>query len=360
MPRLTSDQAAAAGEELAERLTRRAILGARYDAGLARDVISLLSELERDLVGQIADIDFTGVGNLSARRRRLTTLLDQTRKAIRAAYRRVRLLTERSLDELFEIEAEATRAAMHGSLRSVGVRLGVSLPGETYLAALAEETLVMGQPLSSFWGRQEAALFNAFRGQMELGLTAGEAIPELIRRVRGGTRNGALVRGIMDTSRAHAAAMVRTSAASVGNGARFATFESNLDVVEKYQHLSRLDGRTTEQCTLRAGKLWDAKTKAPIGHRVPFQVPPIHVNCRSTLIVVVVGADPPTNQNGEAWFNGLDTGEQDAIFGRGRAQLYRLGDLTLSQLFDQSGRPIRLGDLRRDQANAGDRSVRRR
>lgn len=279
MADITAAQGAAAGEEIAERMTRRAILGARYDAGLARDVIAILDKLERDLVGQIAAIDITGPARPSARRARLETLLNDTRKAIRANYRRVRLLTENELDQLFEIEADATRAAMRGSFNSVGVRIGVSLPGETYLAALAEETLVLGQPLSGYWARQEAGLIGAFRAEMEKGLTAGETVNDLIRRIRGGTRQGQIVPGIMAASRTQAAALVRTSAASVGNGARFATFEANLDVIEKYQHLSRLDGRTTQICILRAGKLWDAATKAPIGHSLPFQPPPIHINC---------------------------------------------------------------------------------
>lgn len=359
MADITAAQGAAAGEEIAERMTRRAILGARYDAGLARDVISILTELEADLVGQIAAIDINGVARPSARRARLEQLLEQARKAIRANYRRVRLLTERDLDELFEIEVEATRAAVRGSFQSAGVRLNVSLPTDGYLAALAEETLVLGQPLSSYWARQEAGLIGAFRGEMEKGLTAGETINDLVRRIRGGTRQGQPVPGIMATSRNHAVAMVRTSAASVGNGARFATFEANLDVIEKYQHLSRLDGRTTQVCILRAGKLWDARTKAPIGHNLPFQPPPIHVSCRSVLVVVVIGAEPPTDQNGETWFRSLSQADQNELFGRGRADLYRRGDLTMSQLLDQSGRPIPLSDLRLDARNAGDRTVRR-
>lgn len=359
MADITAAQGAAAGEEIAERMTRRAILGARYDAGLARDVIAILDKLERDLVSQIAAIDITGPARPTARRARLETLLSDTRKAIRANYRRVRVLTENELDQLFEIEADATRAAMRGSFNSVGVRVGVSLPGDTYLAALAEETLVLGQPLSGYWARQEAGLIGAFRAEMEKGLTAGETVNDLIRRVRGGTRQGQIVPGIMAASRNQAAALVRTSAASVGNSARFATFEANLDVIEKYQHLSRLDGRTTQICILRAGKLWDARTKAPIGHGLPFQPPPIHINCRSVLVVVVIGAEPPTDQNGETWFKSLSQTDQNELFGRGRADLYRSGDLSMSQLLDQSGRPIPLSDLRLDQRNAGDRTVRR-
>lgn len=359
MPSFGADQATAAAEEIAERMTRRALLGARYDASLARDTIQLLQKLESDLVGQIADIDISGVARQSARRARLETLLSQARAAIRKSYRRIRLLNENSLDELFEIEMQATQTAIRGSFQSVGVRLGVSLPSDAYLAALAEETLVLGQPLSSYWGRQEQGLVNAFRGQMELGLQAGETVPDLIRRIRGGVRAGVSVPGIMQASRNQAAAMVRTSAASVGNAARFATFEANLDVITEYQHLSRLDGRTSPPCIARAGKRWDAKTRAPIGHAMPFQTPPIHVNCRSVIVTRVIGGQPPTDQNGEQWFNGLSPGEQNNLFGRGRAELYRSGDITLNNLFDQSGRPIPLSALKADEANAGDRLVRR-
>lgn len=360
MPHPTASEATAAAEEIAERMTRRALLGARYDANLARDVIRILTDVESDLVKQIADIDIGGVTRAGARRARLTSLLEQARKAIRSAYRRIRVLSENELDELFGIEIDATQAAIRGSFQSVGVRMSVSLPTDSYMAALAEETLVLGKPLSSYWAGQEASLVGAFRQQMELGLTAGETVDQLIRRVRGGKRDGQPVNGIMATSRAHAAGLVRTSAASVGNAGRYAVFESNLDIVTEYQHLSRLDGRTSEHCILRAGKRWDAKTKEPIGHRISFQVPPIHVNCRSVLVTRIIGGELPTDQNGEQWFNGLGVSEQNALFGIGRAQLYRDGGISLAQLFDQSGRPIPLSGLRTDERNAGDRRLVRR
>jgi SPP1 gp7 family putative phage head morphogenesis protein len=359
MPDINSAAASAASEAIAERMTRRALLGARYDAGLARDILAMLVELERDLVGQIAAADITGVSRASARRVRLNALLEETRKTIRSTYRRVRVLSENSLDELFGIEADATRAALNASFQNVGVRLGASLPTNSYMAALAEETLVLGRPLSDYWAAQENTLRAAFRSQMELGLQAGETVDQLIRRIRGGTRDGVAMPGIMQASRAHAAALVRTSAASVGNAARFATFEANTDVVEEYIHISRLDGRTSPTCISRAGKRWDAGTKAGIGHNFPFQVPPLHINCRSVVVVRVIGGDLPTDQNGEQWFKGLDTQTQNHLFGRSRADLYRSGDLDIGQLFDQSGRPLPISALRTDEGNSGDRRAAR-
>lgn len=355
----TGAQASAAAEELAERLSRRAVLGSRYDAGLARDVIRLLTSLESDLAGQIAQMDITGVARASAQRQRLQKLLDQAREVIRDTYRRVRVMTERSYDELWEIEADATRAAMNGSFRSAGIRLDAALPTDSYMAALAEENLVLGQPATDFWARQEQSLRGAFRGQMEIGLQSGETVDQLIRRLRGGMRNGARVPGIMDTSRANAAALVRTSAASVGNEARLAVFDNNLDVIDEYVHLSKLDTRTSPTCVGRAGKRWTARDRQPIGHSFPFQTPPLHFNCRSVIVVRVVGGALPTEQNGQQWFDSLSPTDQNTVFGRGRADLYRSGDISLRQLFDQSGRPIPLADMRSDERNAGDRTVRR-
>jgi hypothetical protein len=359
MPDISPEQASAAAEEIAERLTRRALLGARYDASLARDIVSMLVDLERDLAGQIAEMDITGVSRLSARRQRLESLLEMARKAVRKTYRRITVLAETQLDELFSIEAGASREIMRAAFQDVGVRLGVSLPSSSYMAALAEETLVMGRPLSSWWAGQEASLREAFAREMRLGLQAGETVQQLTRRIRGGKRDGLPVKGIMATSRAHAVAMARTSAAGVGNGARFATFEANLDVIQAYVHLSRLDLRTSEQCILRAGKRWDAKTKAPLGHRIPFQLCPIHHGCRSVHVVQVIGGEPPTNQNGEAWFKGLSAEEQGHLFGAGRMDLFRSGDMSMSELFDQSGRPISLSDLRTARERPGDRTARR-
>lgn len=260
-------------------MTRRAILGARYDASLARQVFAMLDALERDLVAQIAVSDVQGAG-LTARRARLDRLLRITREQIRDTYRRIELLSDNDLTALATLEAGATRDILGKAFVDLGAALGVGLPTDATMAALTEDKLVMGAPLKDWWAGQNAQLSKDFAAQMRIGVMAGERVDDLARRVAGGMHDGLPVRGIMPTSKTWARTLVRTSVASVQNEARAAVYRANTDVVSELVHISRLDSRTTPICIARAGLTWDAQTLKPTGgHRIPFENPPLHLNC---------------------------------------------------------------------------------
>ena len=269
----------AAAEAIADKITKRAILGQRYDASLSADIIAQVTDLERDLVGQIAAIDVTSVTKPSARLVRLQKLLSQSREQIKAAYRRIRLLNDRELSKLLEIEAEATAKLVDAGFQKTDINISVSLPTDAVFAALAEEHIIIGQPLKEWWAKQEAGAFSEFSRQIRLGVGAGETVDQLARRIAGGTRDGIPIQGVMEVSRKTAKTLVRTSVASVQNTARQAVYEANSDIFTELVQLSKLDGRTSEICIARAGKAWDMQTKEPIGHSLPFQTPPIHPNC---------------------------------------------------------------------------------
>lgn len=360
----TSGQASGAVEAIANRLTRRAVLTARYDADLSRKVLRLLIELEADLRAQIVRINPGGVAMLSARQKRLETLLADTRKSIRSTYRRINNLTTRELSELVEIEATATRAIVTDSLAHVGYTLQARLPTETYLANLAQEQLVVGQPLASWWEKQSADLQRVIHSEIRLGLAAGETVDQLAARISPEAFANRLPnkltaelseelwerRSAMLSARRGARTLVITAANAAGNKAREAVYDANADIVTELVHLSRLDSRTSEICIARAGKRWDRSTRQPIGHQLPYATPPLHPRCRSVVVPRIIGGDLPTDQSGEEFFKSLSTEEQDAIFGKGKAAMFRRGEIRASDLVDQSGRPISLKRLREERA----------
>lgn len=334
-----------ASAEIAERMTRRAVLGFRYDADLARRSISFLDDLQRDLLAQIAEIDVNGVTRISAKRKRLQQLLDLSRADIRKAYRGIRVLNSTDLADLATIEATATHATISTALVNVGATLGISLPTAATMAALAEEQLILGQPLADWWEDASRKTILQFSREMRIGVQAGETVEQLARRISGGTREGVQLRGIMDVSRTTARTLVRTSVASIQGAAREAVYEANLDVIEAYVQLSRLDSRTSETCIVRANKRWDAQTKAPIGHALPYRNTPLHPNCRSVMVVQVVGGEPPPVMDGEAWVKSLSEDALGTVLGKGKADLYRAGKIQLRDLIDQSDRPVPLSAL---------------
>ncbi|HDL4213958.1 TPA: phage head morphogenesis protein, partial [Mannheimia haemolytica] len=130
-------------------------------------------------------------------------------------------------------------------------------------------------------------------------------------------------------------------------------------------HLSTLDTRTSTVCQVRDGKMWDTDYK-PIGHSLPYQRPPLHPRCRSILQLVMkdwkelgfddvkempkstrASADGQVSEktNYEEWLSSKTPEEQDKALGKGKADLWRRGVITFSDMLDQSARPLTLKEL---------------
>ncbi|MGL6008151.1 MAG: minor capsid protein, partial [Culicoidibacterales bacterium] len=135
-------------------------------------------------------------------------------------------------------------------------------------------------------------------------------------------------------TRRNAATVIRTATQHVANSARMNLWEENSDVVQKYQWLSTLDQSTSSVC-----KSLDKKTfefgKGP--------VPPIHPNCRSTILAVLgsefdfldEGATRSSEEgyvdadlNYYDWLKTQPKEFQEIALGESRAKLFRNGGLT--------------------------------
>lgn len=339
-------------ELLADKVSRRTILGLRYDAQFSREVIVLLNDLEVELVRQLLEADVTGVKMTFARRARTEKLLAEARKATATQYRRINRLTQGELFKLADIEATATGKIITDSAASVGVQLGIGLPTEATFAALLSDPVIMGAPLSDWWAQQSANAFGEFARSVRLGVSAGETTDKIAKRYAGprwgdlrGVRDQEIAQPILRARRG-ARALVRTSVASVQGTGRQSVYEANLDVIEFFCHVSRLDSHTSDICIARAGKKWDAETKKPVGHSLSFQVPPLHVNCRSAMVPIVYGGGQlAKNIGADEWINGLSIPEQESLLGVAKSKLFRDGKIKAKDLIDQTNRPLTLEQL---------------
>lgn len=329
-----------------DELTERQLQLLRVDAQMRREILRELKKLERELVGKIIDQD-------SFTQRRLRSLLSEVRTTIRESYV---IINEKMIDNLTELsEIEAT--AMGKTLTVAEVSAAdISV---TKIRQLIGGSLIAGAPSETWWKRQSEKLIQNFEDQLRTGILLGENNQKLVQRVRG-TRAFGFTNGIMNASRNDAEALVRSSVQTAANQSRFEVMESVQNVIRSYRHVSTLDGRTSDVCVVRDGKRWDAKTKEPIRHSLPFQVPPLHWNCRSTLIAEIEGvnlADDATraspdgpvaaNLTFEDFLKRKGDAFADEVLGKGKAQLWRSGKITLRQLLDQSGNPLTLAELKR-------------
>ena len=131
--------------------------------------------------------------------------------------------------------------------------------------------------------------------------------------------------GITDSSQVAAFALI-PALATLGDG-----------LITGYQHVSILDSVTSRICVARSGLTWDINYQ-PIDHNFPFEIPPLHFNCRSSIIPII-GALPAVALTASSFFAGLSTRRQDSVFGTRTAQLFREGQIEQQDLLDELGRP---------------------
>ena len=109
------------------------------------------------------------------------------------------------------------------------------------------------------------------------------------------------------------------------------------ELLTGYQHLSVLDEVTSRICTARSGLTWNTDYQ-PVDHDYPYEVPPLHFNCRSSIIPIINGT-AAVGLTTAVFFAALSTDRQDEIFGSRTAELFRNGEIEQQDLLDQLGRP---------------------
>lgn len=326
----------------------------RLEAGTRQRVLAILRRLQVELSMKLTAEDLTAYN-----RSRLRAFLKETREVIDRYY----ALAQGELDLTLQGLGHAV-VAHTAETFTAAVFIDAKLPPTTYLKTLASNALIQGAPVAEWWERQGVDAAFRFSTAMRQGLVQGETNQQLIWRLIG--KGGANpTSGIMDIARKNAAALVQTSVQVVANEARMETFRRNADIIDAVEWLTALDGHVCILCIPRAGLRWTLDGE-PIGHAVPFMVPPIHFNDRCVLIPVTKSfkalglnmAEPKvsTRASSDGQISAKTTFDdflqrkgqefQNKVLGPGRAELWRNGTITLQQLLDLSGNPLTLEALR--------------
>lgn len=338
----------------------------RFSAELRTKALEFLLSLEEELVRLLQRYDFEAVSRSDAKAARLAKLLEQTRAIIATVYGQVWVEMKTNLAHVAELAATNAAAAINGAV--LATIATVALPPER-IRALVDGTLIQGAPSKQWWSDQAATTLKNFTNEVQKGYASGEGAAEIARRIRGTEANG-YKDGVMDISRRNAEALVRSSVQAVSNSARTETFENNDDIVENLMQISTLDGRTTVICMARSGKMWNTKTKEPVGHSIPWNGgSPHHWQCRSVEVAVLkplnklpsrkksavenagtqssMDGQVPADMDYQDWLRTKPEAFQKEALGEGKWQLWKDGKITLSQMLDMRGNPMTLAELRR-------------
>lgn len=309
----------------------------RFEASARGEVMSILDRLGGEVERRLMRDDLTSLRR-AAQKRLLDDLTDATDKYYGEASR----VMKSSLEKLAGIEAQL-----------LYVTMDAGMPTAEMLKAAASEALVQGAPSAAWWSRQAGDTAFRFKNEVRDGIASGQTTAEIARRVR---------EDALSVSRKNAEALVRSSVQSVSNDARMEAFRQNSDIVIGVRQISTLDARTTEICMAYDGAEWDLDGNPINGTTLPFNDgPPRHWNCRSTLIPILAGslgfdlsegrqrataAGPVGEKESfKEWLGRQPESVQNEMLGKGRAEMWRRGDITLQQLLDQRGNPLTLAQL---------------
>lgn len=349
---------------LADRAIVHGINLLRFSAGVQRKILAILDRMSVELSARILDDKLTMIA-----RARMENLLADTNGIIERYYADISNQAGLKLSGLARTEPAMWRQAFAEAGHVLGVRLDVAMPSPAVLETLASEVLIQKAPSRDWWKQQGRYSVWRFSNEVRQGIAQGETNEQIVSRLAGNKRAG--TPGALDISKSDARRLVQASVQTVANSARQLTFQQNRNVLDGIEQLSTLDGHTTPICLAYSGAQWDMDYQPINGTTLPYENPdgspgcPRHWGCRSVIIPIAksfadMGIDLPdfemttrASEGGQVaasttmadWLKTRTKAQLDEQLGKGRADLYRRGVITLQQLLDQSGNPLSLKQL---------------
>lgn len=331
-------------EELADEVLHHSLSLFRLAASKVAETTARLKAMEKDLIKELSAPLLS-----DARKGEIKQILENADEIIAEYYGNFP-------DSLEPVKLGETVAKVTGS--SIEVALGIdaaSLPTQAYLKSLQSNVMIEGGPLKEWWSAQSDKLKFDFKNAVRQGIANKETNQKIISRIVG-TKT---MPGVMTIARRNAAALVQTSVQAVAGDARLATFRANSDVLLGVEQISTLDSHTSLICIAYSGAQWDLEGM-PLNGWLPFEGgPPRHFNCRSILVGISKNAilrnRKSTRASDEGQISNQTTFDQflkrkstayaDEMLGKGRADMWREGKITLRDLVNGQGRPLTLTEL---------------
>lgn len=311
-------------------------------------IVKLLQNLEKELVAKVAD------GVTDSSKARIDKQLKEANAVIKQYYDEAAGISKDTTTNVAQVSASATTDSL---LMAVGNQVTMAaIPTASYLETLAGNTIIQGAVQADWWSRQSDDTAFKFQSAVRQGLVGAETTPQIVRRVR----------DVMDLSRRNAETLVHTSVQSVANVTREKVMQDNSDVVSANEYCSALDRKTCLVCGSLDGLRWENVTNKPIGHSVRYSPPTRHWRCRCSMIPVLktwrelginmdeLSDNTRASMEGqvndktfEDWLKRkteTDPTFADRTLGKGRAELWRNGKITMDQMIS-GGKPLSLSEL---------------
>lgn len=385
-------------ERLLNLLVSRERMGNTLSAGWRERI--------RALFARVADtfrtIDPPGPQRSRYKRERLERALDEIRKEFGAFAPEMEREMRAELAAIGRQQAVVARQSLVASLGTQNATLFSLDVGVTQqrMRAILNTDPFRGRTLKEHAQTWSAAQYNRTRDAIRIGMGNEEPIDDIVRRVlgtpaghrsdttgkmrkAGGAGTHQVYRGgVMSRAERDAEAIVRTAVTHVSNVGMMETFRANDTVVSGVEYVSTLDDRTTVICAALDGTVWPLDSTEIVTPGADT-----HYGCRSVLAPVLdwegLGLTPPdegdriardmrtvddedmgrtigsrrrTSGFGKAekvpssvkaqeWLRSQRPSVQDRVLGKGRAELFRRGEVSLRDLIRGDNTVIPLNEL---------------
>jgi len=310
----------------------------RHSSHVEASVLELIEAMRKELIAKLATGDLTNWGKA-----RINTMLRETNLVIADYYARAQAILAPTYATVTGISAAQTATT-----------LAASMPSKTVLDALVTNLLIEGSPAKAWWSKIAGDTSFRFAAAVRQGIAQGETMNQIFSRVN----------DIADMAGRNSTALVHTSVMQTMNDARMAVQEANADNESETVWLSALDSMVCKICAPRDGLRWKTLSKRPVGHSLVWMQPAAHFSCRCTTYAITPLTEAVMEAGGRASSSGVVKGSttfaqylerqtpafQDEVLGKGRADLYRAGKITLRDLVSGRGAPISLKELQRKYA----------
>lgn len=312
-------------ESVFDAETRHAIYLDRYGGGVARRMVRLLLAAEKDIIGKLRELPDGPTKTQQAEllktvRARIEQLRTDFRGDLTGELLELAGYEAEFIDDMFADAYEGLRASFQ------------TVPLENVRAAAMSNPF---QGIHLRWAKPDQHAselvrrnFRAAVGEIERGFIEGESNATIAARIRPLVR----VKSARDVE-----TIAITAVKHISSAARQEWHKVNPGVIESERWNAVLDGRTSEICRSRDGKVYEVG-KGP--------QPPAHPRCRSTRVGIDDDYPPPRKRTYDQWLRDQSEAAQDEILGKAKADLFRDG-LTLDRFFDERrGREYTIDELR--------------
>lgn len=157
--------------------------------------------------------------------------------------------------------------SMFALQQGIGFGMSFTVPSNDDVLKIVSSDWNGNNYSTSIWNNK-TKLTNWLRTDLARHFAAGSSVEQMSKDLS----------GKLDTNYKSAVRLVRTEVNYISNQSTMDAYE-NSTVVEKYQILATLDSRTSEICRDMDGQVFNVKDR-----QVAVNMPPFHVNCRTTTI----------------------------------------------------------------------------